>query len=421
MKYCFVRGVVACLSLLSVAAQGFAANKETIETVDAYIGENSVRVDVFCRNEIGLLEYFNLIIFDDAKLDFVSIDADRGSLWYGGTYPTEVIGDHIYVHGIGNPPSYCIDPDLGDPGSPLFHIVFNVKQGVSAGLAGLVFSSEGAFDGHWNDCSGYTVSPPPDYYNGGVNILGHAGHITIGSDSASAGGQAAVDVYLHNDLDVYEYFHQILFEDTVADVDSIVALRGGLHYGYYPTHVSGDTIFVHGWAATDDCFYADHSYPGAALYRIYFTLDGGATPGYTMPLAHLSESMIWNHWVGCDLYTTDAFTATDGFVYVLEPTGAEAVPPLTSGTRLGQAVPNPATHGIRLSYYLAEAGHVAVTIYDASGKKVKTLVKGLQGAGQQSVSWDGTDEGGRKMPSGVYFYRLQTGSATLSKKLVVVR
>ena len=245
MKTGYVIFVLAVAYIALLPFDGSAANKETIETVTAYIGQNGVRVDVFCHNEDDLFEYFNLIIFDDTKLDFVSIAADRGALWYG-LYPTEVIGNHIYVHGVAGNFGDCIDPDLGEPGSPLYHIVFNVKPGVDAGLAALTFASEGVFDGHWNDCSGSGIAPTPDYYNGGVNILGHAGHITVGSDSTSPGEQAVVDVYMHNDLDVFEYFHQILFEDVVADVDSIVAARGALHYGNYPTHVSGDQIIVHG-------------------------------------------------------------------------------------------------------------------------------------------------------------------------------
>lgn len=412
-----MRTTVLFLFFICFAAQGFAENKETIETVQAYIGEQSVRVNIFCHNEEGLLEYFNLIIFDDSKLDFVSIEADRGSLWYG-SYPTHVEGDRICVHGVD---MGCMDPDWDDPGSTLYHIIFNVKPGVEAGFAGLAFSSEGAWDGHWNDCGGYQISPDPEYYDGGVNILGHAGHITIGDDSTNPGEQAIVDVYLHNDLDVFEYFNQILFEQAVADVDSIVPLRGTLHYGNYPTHVAGDTIFVHGWAADDDCFYTDHSYPGGPLYRIHFTLHELAPPGYAMPITYLGGDPVWDHWVGCDLYTTDSFNATDGSVQVLELTGVEDLDIVTEGIRLEQAVPNPASCGSRISYCLGKADHVTVTIYDVSGKKVRTLVNGAVSTGWHKTNWDGTDDRGEEVASGVYFCILRTETATVSRKLVLIK
>lgn len=327
-----MRGTLASILLgvvfvAGAAGDAYAANKETIQTTSAYIGQNGVRVDVYGHNEVGLLEYFNLIVFDDTKLEFVSIAADRGVLWYGAN-PTHVDGDHIYVHGVASAPDYCMPADFGEPGSPLFHIVFNVKTGISAGLAEVIFSSEGTWDGHWNDCAGYQISPYPDYYDGGVNVLGHAGHITIEDESGAAGQQAVIDVYMHNDLDVFEYFNAILFDDAVAQVDSIVAARGYLHYGNYPTHVSGDTVFVHGWAGTGGCFSADHNYPGAALYHIYFTVDDLATPGYIMPLIYLTGDFTWNHWVGCDLETTDSYEATNGSLHVQE------LVPSTSGVGL---------------------------------------------------------------------------------------
>ena len=405
------------MAFVLIATQGIAANKATIETTEAYIGENSVRVDIFCHNEEGLLEYFNLIVFDDSKLEFSSIEADRGNLWYG-YYPTHVEGNHIYIHGVD---MSCIDPDWSEPGSALYHIVFNVKSGVEAGFAGLVFATDGAWDGHWNNCSGYAIVPVPDYYDGGVDILGHAGHITIGSASADPGQQAIVDVYMHNDLDVFEYFNQILFEQSMAIVDSIVPLRGALHYGNYPTHVSADSIFIHGWASGEDCFYSDHSYPGAALYRIYFTLHEWAPPGYEIPLTFSGESPVWNHWVGCDLYTTDSFTATDGSIQIPEVTGVEDWDHAMDGMRLEMAVPNPAAHGSRIRYFLGKSTPATLTIYNAAGKKIRTLVNDATNTGWHSANWNGKDDSGRRVASGVYFCILRTSSRTLSRKLVMLR
>jgi hypothetical protein len=126
-----------------------------------------------------------------------------------------------------------------------------------------------------------------------------------------------VDVYLHNDLDVFEYFNKIQFDNTMASVDNIVAARGVLQQsGNYPTQVVGNTIYVHGWAGTGNCFFVDHTYPGAVLYRITFTLSPSAPPGYTIPLTYQTGQFLWDHWIGCDLTTTDSFEATDGSLYV---------------------------------------------------------------------------------------------------------
>jgi hypothetical protein len=254
-----------------------------------------------------------------------------------------------------------------------------------------------------------------------VDILGHAGHITIGNDSTNPGQQALVDVYMHNDLDVFEYFNQILFDQTLAVVDSIVPIRGALHYGNYPTHVSADTIFIHGWAAGEDCFYADHSYPGASLYRIYFTLHEWAPPGYAIPLTFLGEDFIWNHWVGCDLYTTDSFTATDGSIQVLEVTGVEDRNLARDVMLLERAVPNPLTNTSRISYYLGKPNHATLTIYDAAGKKIRALANNATCAGWHHTNWNGLDDNGRKVASGVYFCIFRTKFGILSRKIVMLR
>ncbi|MCK4413880.1 MAG: hypothetical protein KAY32_10065 [Candidatus Eisenbacteria sp.] len=410
--------VLLVLGLLSsLAASGVAGNRVTIEETEAYIGQ-TITVNIFCHNEDDLFEYFNLVVFDDSKLEFVAIAADRGDLWYG-LYPTHVSHDSVFVHGVAGGFGDCIDPDWSDPGSPLFHLTFRVRSG-AADFAAVQFATEGIWDGHWNNCSGYQISPTPDYYAGGVSILGHAGHITIGSGAAEPGRQVVIEICMRNGLDVFEYFNQILFEHTVAQVDSIVPARGVLHYGYYPTHVSGDTIFVHGWAGSGSCFHADLSYPGAPLYLIHLSLHDWAPPGYTMPLAFLEESSLWNHWVGCDLYTTDSFTGTDGSLHVEEASAAEDEPPAPRVALLGPTFPNPGTAGASVRYCLASPGRVKLDIVDSAGRRLRTLLDQNQRAGWHGMFWDGTDDSGLRVPRGVYLFRLHTASRTESRKLVLV-
>jgi len=109
---------LAVLILVGSTVAGLAANKETVQTTSAYFGQNSVRVDIYGHNEVSLLEYFNLLIFDDTRLDFVSIAADRDSLW-AGIYPTQIVGDHIYVHEVRQqaktPQSLSIAPPTNFP------------------------------------------------------------------------------------------------------------------------------------------------------------------------------------------------------------------------------------------------------------------------------------------------------------------
>ena len=64
---------------------------------------------------------------------------------------------------------------------------------------------------------------------------------------------------------------------------------------------------------------------------------------------------------------------------------------------------------------------VTLTIFDISGCKLKTLVSGSFDRGKYTVKWNGKDESGRVVPSGVYLYRLRAGNTVKTKKLVLIK
>ena len=64
---------------------------------------------------------------------------------------------------------------------------------------------------------------------------------------------------------------------------------------------------------------------------------------------------------------------------------------------------------------------MTLAIYDANGRLVRTLVNEVEGYGAHEVTWDGRDDNGATVGSGVYFYRLQAGKLTESKKMVLLK
>ena len=88
---------------------------------------------------------------------------------------------------------------------------------------------------------------------------------------------------------------------------------------------------------------------------------------------------------------------------------------------LGQNYPNPFNPQTEISFSLAGADQVTLRIYNAQGQAVRTLVDGALSAGEYVVTWNGTDDRGRAVTSGVYFYRLQAGAVSESRKMVLVR
>jgi hypothetical protein len=83
--------------------------------------------------------------------------------------------------------------------------------------------------------------------------------------------------------------------------------------------------------------------------------------------------------------------------------------------------PNPFRASARIEWALPKAGEASLTVYDASGRLVRTLTSGRHAAGRFVAVWDGSDEDGRPVGSGVYVCRYQAGGQQLSKKLVLRR
>jgi hypothetical protein len=86
-----------------------------------------------------------------------------------------------------------------------------------------------------------------------------------------------------------------------------------------------------------------------------------------------------------------------------------------------QNYPNPFNPETEISYSLPEAAQVRLTVYNVLGRRVRTLVDEYQTEGQKSVHWDGKDDSGSNVASGIYFYRLHAAEYTETKKMVLMR
>jgi hypothetical protein len=104
--------------------------------------------------------------------------------------------------------------------------------------------------------------------------------------------------------------------------------------------------------------------------------------------------------------------------------GAEAI--LPEKLTLLQSYPNPFNPETWLPYRLATDADVSIRIYNANGKLVRTLGLGNQKAGvyvtkESAAYWDGRDEHGEQVAGGVYFYTLQAGQLTATRRMVLMK
>lgn len=127
---------------------------------------------------------------------------------------------------------------------------------------------------------------------------------------------------------------------------------------------------------------------------------------------------IWVTWIketGPDLYDLYA-SYTYGLEVEEEPT---ANPLLVLG--LSQNFPNPFSSKTIISYQLLSDGYVSLRIYNITGELVRTLMNKNQNAGHHAVSWDGKDEKGEIVPSGIYFYYINAGNFINAKRMLLIR
>lgn len=89
--------------------------------------------------------------------------------------------------------------------------------------------------------------------------------------------------------------------------------------------------------------------------------------------------------------------------------------------RLEQNYPNPFNSITVISWQLSARNNVRLTVYDLLGQKIKTLVNGRRSAGAHRVEWDGKDDLGNDVASGIYIYRIRAGNFVSSRKMLLIR
>jgi M6 family metalloprotease-like protein len=115
---------------------------------------------------------------------------------------------------------------------------------------------------------------------------------------------------------------------------------------------------------------------------------------------------------GASAVLTQAFTLTGGV------TAAGATPHQNA---LLPAYPNPFNPETTIRYELAARSHVSLRVYDVSGAVVRTLVDESKAAGSYTLTWNGRDNHGSPVSSGVYFYRITAGSFSDVRKMTLLK
>jgi hypothetical protein len=163
-------------------------------------------------------------------------------------------------------------------------------------------------------------------------------------------------------------------------------------------------------------------------YAIYRGTSAGFVPGPENLVASTADTLYldgsWS-WDGGYYYKVAAVDihGNESAYAVLGPdnvTGDET-PRTPAATRLAQNFPNPFNPSTRISFDLAAPGLVRLRIYDAAGRLVRSLANEPLPAGSHERRWNGVDSRGAPVSSGVYLCRLDAGSFSRTRKMVLIR
>lgn len=204
--------------------------------------------------------------------------------------------------------------------------------------------------------------------------------------------------------------------DYIEDAQ-ICQLANG-HYLCTFAGINGN--YIHG----SDLYYRFISPQGSLLGNESLLLCGERNKQMGIQMANVgNQAMIaWNDdragFLDIDAYYNGiwATSLSGSFLDINEP---EQI--LPAALSLESNYPNPFNRQTRLDYCLKTPGAIQLKVYNSKGQLVRTLKSGFQAKGEHTCTWDGTDNQGRALGSGVYFLRLSGEQGTATRKLLLLR
>jgi hypothetical protein len=123
----------------------------------------------------------------------------------------------------------------------------------------------------------------------------------------------------------------------------------------------------------------------------------------------------------CEIETGAACSSVSCSGTGIDQATGDDPPNVPAATFLAQNYPNPFNPATEISFGLKEPTNVSLRIFDAAGRLVRELAAGPHSAGSHRATWDGRDANGAAVSSGIYFYRLEAGAFSRTRKLVLLR
>ncbi|MCB5265732.1 MAG: carboxypeptidase regulatory-like domain-containing protein [Candidatus Cloacimonetes bacterium] len=175
---------------------------------------------------------------------------------------------------------------------------------------------------------------------------------------------------------------------------------------------------------------------GLEKYNIGVSTTGTAPADFTMlnGTSPISVPLVWTEYVydlaayaNQQIYVGIQCVSPDVFIFMVDDvkiTGGVGnendVAPIYT-TALKGNYPNPFNPETTISFSVKDAGPVNIEIYNVKGQLVKKLVNDVKAAGEHTVVWNGNDNNGRAVSSGVYYYKMNAGKFSSTKKMIMMK
>ena len=190
-----------------------------------------------------------------------------------------------------------------------------------------------------------------------------------------------------------------------------------------------------------------HNFLGSENPGLFPTADGWHKMKVEVKTLNDDSTAFWCYFDdtllnGCPIYDTNSTRNTSGsfglYTFQMDDNGIpgyfdnivvnslvsavdDEVTNMPNGFYLEQNYPNPFNPETHISYQLSDVSNVTLIIYDLLGREIKNLVSKEQPYGYYTVSWDGKDNAGKIVPSGIYLYTLKTVNFVQSKKMIMMK
>ena len=438
--------------------------KLSIDTVKVVPGEY-LNLGVNLKNELPVTSFNLLFHYDPSALTLLSVTKEdtriEGFEYFSSTPNADGTAGHLRVIALADIGGGATALPAGDGE------IVRVRMRASSdyNYAGMrlpvrfMFEDEPDYDDNTlGDTIGAKIPQEDILYNDGFIDLQDIGQIEIGDINLNGLAYEIGDAIYFTNFFIYPslYTFNILQyansdingDDIGATISDLVALINHVVNGFHSAKSSGVewTADVTGEQTGDDLAIACQSACelGGALIELQtanvidssdvetdfsgmdmifrqfddrvvillYSLEGHRIPSGATTLCRINGITDWK-------FSRVQLGSSDGDLVTVALHGQGNALPNTFA--LEQNYPNPFNPETQIEFSLPQSGRVELTIYNVLGRRVKDLVSGEKPAGTHTVVWDGTDADGRSVASGVYFYRLQAGSETLSRKMMLLK